>query len=233
VSANGPTSGFVNLGFTHSVSLITRPSHSIDSSVEEETNFCSGDTRAVAFPHIVGYYEVSSIRNVGTTVAASTGPDFVNGGGGVSAQNRGIEHLKTAIYELATKLIEENPEVPRSWSRVAESLWARRQRDCIVGGDADGRWGVVGGPMATVDEVAEIAAVQGVKDRRELASMLQFFKAQGVLLYFPQVSHFAGILLSLVSLHHVQVLLSSKSVYRCLLYFPQVSQSTLVYDSVK
>lgn len=193
-STTGVSGGFVNLGFTPNLPSpgSNRPilaERSI-STIEEETSFCTSETRSVTFPHIVGYYEVSSVRHLG-----SVGPGSSNGG----VASRGIEHLKVAICELANKLIRENPEAPRSWARVAEALRARRLRDSIDGDDGEGISGVVnGGPMSTVDEVAAIAAVQGITDKRELNSMLQFFKAQGILLYFPQVKHLRPILIDIL-----------------------------------
>jgi len=90
-----------------------------------------------------------------------------------TARGHGIAHLRDAVTELATKLIGRNPDIPRRWSNVERSLAARAERS---------------GSVCTLDELKDIASVQGVSDAHEVMNMIHFFRAQGRLLYFPQVS---------------------------------------------
>jgi len=88
-------------------------------------------------------------------------------------RGHGIAHLRDAVSELATTLIGGNPDIPRRWANVDRSLVARCERS---------------GSVCTLDELKNIASVQGVSDAHELLNMIHFFRAQGRLLYFPQVS---------------------------------------------
>ncbi len=140
--------GFVNLGYDDTTSL------------EEETSFNEGPARVVSFPHIVGYYEVSSAKAVGNQNIFQI------------TSNQSIEQLKDAILEVSRKLIKKNPLMPRKWANTQEALISHTQvhpNNCT----------------ATLDEVAHIAMTQGVDSRTELENMLHFLKAQGNLLFFP------------------------------------------------
>ena len=86
---SGPGPGFVNLGYDDA------------ASSEDETSFCDGPESVVSFPHVVGYYEVSSIKSVGNSSILQMNT------------NQSIEHLKDAIRELSKRLIDSNPTIPR------------------------------------------------------------------------------------------------------------------------
>ncbi len=146
-TTNGGVAGFVNL-------------QDETSSLEEETSFNEGPARVVSFPHIVGYYEVSSVKPVGNDSVFQI------------MANQSIEQLKIAILEVSRKLITKNPQLPRKWRNVQESLINHTQMhpdNCT----------------ASVELVGHIAMTQGVSSRTELVNMLTFLKAQGHLLFFP------------------------------------------------
>jgi len=86
---------------------------------------------------------------------------------------QGVGHLRDAVTELASKLISSNPHIPRRWLNVERSLVARDERS---------------GSVCTLDELKDIASVQGVSDMQDVLNMIHFFRAQGRILYFPQVS---------------------------------------------
>jgi len=86
---------------------------------------------------------------------------------------QGVGHLRDAVTELASKLIASNPHIPRRWLNVERSLVARDERS---------------GSVCTLDELKDIASVQGVSDPQDVLNMIHFFRAQGRILYFPQVS---------------------------------------------
>jgi len=86
---------------------------------------------------------------------------------------QGVGHLRDAVTELASQLIASNPQIPRRWLNVERSLVARDERS---------------GSVCTLDELKDIAAVQGVSDPQDVLNMIHFFRAQGRILYFPQVS---------------------------------------------
>lgn len=88
-STSGLGPGFVNVG------------HDDAASSEDETSFIDGPESVVSFPHVVGYYEVSSIKSVGNTSILQM------------KTNQSIEHLKDAIKELSNRLIASNPTIPR------------------------------------------------------------------------------------------------------------------------
>ena len=144
----GPT-GYVNVGMDNT------------SSTEEETSFNDGPARVVSFPHIVGYYEVSSVKAMGNTSVFQI------------TSNRSIEQLKDAVVEVGHKLVEAQPEIPRKWVNVLESVKSHAELSPEQS-------------VVALDEVARLAAVQGVKERSELNNMLHFLKAQGSVLFFPQ-----------------------------------------------
>ena len=139
-----------------------------NSSLEEETSFNEGPARIVSFPHIVGYYEVSSVKAVGNESVFQI------------TANQSIDQLKDAILELSRKIIKKNPQLPRKWANVQESLSNHTQRhpdNCT----------------ASLDEVSLIAMTQGVNTKVELINMLYFMKAQGNLLFFPTEQHLKNI----------------------------------------
>jgi len=108
------------------------------------------DKQTLMFPHVVGYHEVSC-----------------------TSRGQGIGHLRDAITELASKLISNNPHIPRRWLNVERSLVARVERT---------------GSVCTIDQLKDIASVQGINDPHDVLNMIHFFRAQGRILYFPQVS---------------------------------------------
>ena len=119
----------------------------------------SKESQNIAFPHVLGYYEVSNKKAMGGNVFDIT-------------SNPSLEHLKKHIVDTARCLVKGNPEVPRKWANVQESLQKHievRPEECVV----------------TLDDVAKLAKVQGVKKRTDLVNMLHFLKAQGSVLYFP------------------------------------------------
>ena len=144
--------GFVNMAFEETASM-------------DEDHASRNDSESViAFPHIVGYYEVSSVKQTG-----KINPKKIAG-------NTSIDHLKDAIKELAKRLTTMNPELPRNWACVQESL----QKHTQVNSD---------NALTTLDEVARIARAHGINDKVQLMNMLQFLKAQGNVLYFPQLDN--------------------------------------------
>ena len=148
-NTSGNVTGFVNLGYDD------------NSSLDEETGFSSGPGSVVTFPHIMGYYEVSSVKPVGNNLLQLN-------------TNQSIDHLKDAIKDLAKRLIGLNPEIPRRWANVQESLHNHIQ----INPDNS---------VASIEDVSTIARAQGITTRRELANMLHFLKAQGSVLFFPQL----------------------------------------------
>ena len=134
------------------------------SSLEEETSFNEGPARVVSFPHIVGYYEVSSVKAVGNESVFQI------------TANQSIDQLKDAILEVSRKLITKNPQLPRKWANVQESLNNHTQMH-------------PDNSTASLDQVAHIAMTQGVNSKAELLNMLHFMKAQGNLLFFPTEEH--------------------------------------------
>jgi len=89
-----------------------------------------------------------------------------------TARGQGIGQLRDAVTRLAGKLIATNPDIPRRWLNVECSLAARIERS---------------GSVCTLDDLKEMAAVQGVTDSQDVLNMIHFFRAQGRILYFPQV----------------------------------------------
>lgn len=131
------------------------------SNKEEESSFSTAGS-VITFPHILGYYEVSSVKSVGNTGAFQFNT------------NQSIEHLKSAVTTIAKKMISINPEIPRRWSDVRSSLLnhAMENPDNCVN---------------SLTEIAGIARAHGISGHTELNHMLQFLKAQGSLLYYPQI----------------------------------------------
>jgi len=89
-----------------------------------------------------------------------------------TARGQGVVHLRDAISELASQLISSNPDIPLRWLNVERSLVARTERS---------------GSVCTLDELKDIASVQRVNDPHDVLNMIHFFRAQGRILYFPQV----------------------------------------------
>ena len=90
-----------------------------------------------------------------------------------TSRSQGIGHLRDAVTELASQLIGSNPDIPRRWLNVERSLVSRTERS---------------GSVCTLDELKDIASVQGVNNPQEVLNMIHFFRAQGRILYFPQVN---------------------------------------------
>jgi len=132
------------------------------ASVEEENTFSTISESVVAFPHIVGYYEVSSVKPMG-----KIDPKKLTG-------NASIEHLKEAIKEIVGRLIQISPSIPRNWANVQKSLQNHTQHNPEHA-------------VASLDEVRRISQSHGINEHNQLLNMLQFLKAQGSVLYFPQI----------------------------------------------
>lgn len=133
-----------------------------DVYLDEETTFSEGQGRVVTFPHIVGYYEISSVRKMGNDSIFDI------------AANKSIDDLKNAMVDIGKKLTKNNPEIPRKWANVYESLQNQMQIDPVEHS------------VCNISEVARIAHAQGVKTETDLRNMLHFLKAQGSLLFFPR-----------------------------------------------
>lgn len=138
-----------------------------DSNESSEGVHTKGGRTPIAFPHIVGYYKVSSVR--GSSV--SPGHHV----GGTMTANLGVESLKEAIRELALRMIRTSPEIPQRWADVRETL-----RNHVVRNPD--------GCLQTVERIGRFAEAHGVNDRSDLVNMLHFFRAQGSLLYLPLLS---------------------------------------------
>jgi len=89
-----------------------------------------------------------------------------------TGRGQGTGPLRDSVTQLASKLIAANADIPRRWLNVDRSLVARTERS---------------GSVCTLDELRDIAAVQGVTDSQDVLNMIHFFRAQGRILYFPQV----------------------------------------------
>ena len=98
------------------------------------------------------------------------------------ASNQSIEQLKEAIVDVGRRLISANPEIPRKWANVYESLQNHVQlnRDNCA---------------STMTAVVQIAKVHGVHEEQDLTNMLNFLKAQGNLLFFPQVQELSDLVI--------------------------------------
>ena len=125
----------------------------------------NNNKRTVMLPHVVGYYEVSC-----------------------TARGQGIAHLRDAVTQLASRLIGNNPDIPRRWLNVDQSLVARAERS---------------GSVCTLDELRDIASVQGVTGSQDVLNMIHFFRAQGRILYFPQVSDSSVYSVRMTSRYHL------------------------------
>ena len=148
--------GFVNTGYTESL-------ESESSMIDDEginSSFLNNEN-VHAFPHIIGYYEISSVKSSGN---GSTLP---------SNANQSLVYLKDAILEQAKLLIEKNPEIPRRWAYVHKALQTRLANNYSL-------------RIISLQEVTAIAASQNIREQ-EMINMLSFFRSQGYLLYFPQV----------------------------------------------
>lgn len=148
---NGHRNGFVNPAY--------------EASNESGEGVCTRSGRTpIAFPHIVGYYKVSSVRG-----------SVAQGHVASLAANPGVEGLKEAIRELALRMIRTSPEIPQRWADVRETLRnhvVRNTDSCLQ----------------TVERIWRFAEAHGVNERTDLVNMLHFFRAQGSLLYLPQLS---------------------------------------------
>lgn len=156
VTEQPQTSWFVNHAFDDSAEQMMNGSvaHSDDDDDDDTEEVLSrdhhaDDRRMLMFPHVVGFYEVSS----------TTG--------------QGVGHLRDAVTELAGKLIASNPQIPRRWCNVERSLAARSERS---------------GSVCRLDELKDIISVQGIDDSQDVINVIHFFRAQGRILHFPQVT---------------------------------------------
>lgn len=150
---SGHRNGFVN------------PAYESPNESSEGVDTKGGRRTPIAFPHIVGYYKVSSLRG-------SVTPGHV---GSPLAANPGVESLKEAIRELALRMIRTSPEIPQRWADVRETLRNHVARN------PDSR-------LMTVERIRRFAEAHGINDRTDLVNMLHFFRAQGSLLYLPRLS---------------------------------------------
>ena len=119
-------------------------------------------SRLVCFPHIVGFYEISSVKAMGNSLLQ------IN-------NNQSLEDLKDAIKDITAKMVAKTPQIPRKWADVLQSLQNHIEvnpNNCI----------------SNVAQVTKLAAIQGVKNH-EIVHMLNFFKAQGHVLFFPKTEN--------------------------------------------
>ena len=129
---------------------------------DDDSDTYSKPSRLVCFPHIVGFYEISSVKAIGNSLL-----QFNN--------NQSLEALKDAIKDITTKMVSKTPQIPRKWANVLQSLQNHTEvnpNDCI----------------SNIAQVTKLAAIQGVK-QTEIVHMLSFFKAQGHILFFPETAN--------------------------------------------
>ena len=112
------------------------------------------------FPHIVGYYEVSSVAKLPRKLA--------------HFQNMSIEQLKSAITREGRELIGKNPTIPRKWVEVRQDILQRIHTDDCFRQQ----------PVISLEEYRDVARRHGVSREDRFLAMLHYFHYLGYFLYF-------------------------------------------------
>jgi len=119
------------------------------------------------FPHIVGYYEVSSLMRIPRKMFSSRNPC--------------IDQLKDAIYSSASEMLSHNPRIPRKWIDLHNFLIKKVDKQY---------------PIITYQEFSELAHECGFEtSRHELDPFLLHYKSCGELLYYFDVEELSDIII--------------------------------------
>ena len=119
------------------------------------------DSLEANIPHVVGRFEVSSVKRYPATLRSA----LVGG-------NPNIAKLKRSLADSARKLLEDAPETPKKWEDILQHWrWAARDTSPVLG----------------TDEARQIAKRFGVPEETQFLLMLHFFSNTGQIVYHKDV----------------------------------------------
>ena len=131
----------------------------------EPTNQTSGDQ--FNFPHILGYYEVSNIRQIPRKF--------------ISKRNLSIDQLKAGIHSACTDMVALNPVIPRKWFNLHKVILKQVEKQY---------------PIITYQDFSDIARNCGFDDANdELTPFLRHFHSSGELLYYFDIEDLCDIII--------------------------------------
>ncbi|XP_066932395.1 uncharacterized protein [Clytia hemisphaerica] len=125
------------------------------------------DNQNMVFPHIVGYFEVSSTKQIPRKV--------------FSNKNTSIEQLKDCIYNTAQDMLSLNPFIPRKWVDLRNYLTKKAEKQF---------------PIITYQELMEVSRECGFsKSDDELSPFLRHYNSCGELLYYFDIDELNDIII--------------------------------------
>ena len=135
-------------------SVASQPTVDSDEHLHDETSSIIAN-----MPHIVGYYEVSSVTKY---------PSKLFG------KNSSVQKLKKSLGRQAEKVLEDLPKTPEKWMDVRKNLSSHSTQNKE-------------NPVLSKKEVQEKAAQYGVTKEEKFALMLRFFNNVGHLVHHKSV----------------------------------------------
>ena len=135
----------------------------VNETIDNQMNKClptdeqEGQSKK-GFPHILGYYEVSNIKQIPRKV--------------FRLKNQSIEQLLNAVSLLSRDILSLDPVIPRKWLEVGEAVIKRMS---------------YGDPCVPLSAVIEAAYNAGFTQRNEFLSFLRHKHSKGELLFYEDI----------------------------------------------
>ncbi|XP_006813508.1 uncharacterized protein LOC102800687 [Saccoglossus kowalevskii] len=123
---------------------------------QEKDDASSNGDNLFCFPHIVGYYEVSSTMAFPAKV--------------LTRKNRSIIQLKAAIERVASEMLSVQSEIPQTWHTLQNTLKARQMINPSR-------------PILTYSEYQTIAFGIGIRTAESLHHVTSFLGSRGCIVY--------------------------------------------------
>lgn len=143
---------------------IGKPESDGESSMSEQED----DT--LRFPHIVGYYEVSTLKQIPRKA--------------FSNKNVSVDQLKDGIQKCASEMLAQNPNIPRKWFKLHEILVKKVEKKY---------------PILSYQQFTDIARECGfdvdANAEQELDPFLRHFHSCGELLYYFDIDELCDIII--------------------------------------
>ena len=165
---------------TDGVAGFVKISHNKPSKDEPKTDATDGDNlsdsnesidgkdgTSIVFPHVVGYFEVSSVKQIPRKV--------------FSSRNTSIDQLKDFIQTTASDILSQNPYIPMKWSDLRKYLSKKVETQY---------------PIITYTEFIDLARDCGFDlSEDDLDPFLRHYNSCGELLYYFDIEELSDIII--------------------------------------
>ena len=134
----------------------------------EDENGVDEREDSLVFPHVVGYFEVSSTKQIPRKL--------------FSSRNTSIDQLKEFIHSTALDMLSQNPSIPRKWVDLHQYLTKKAEKQF---------------PIITYADLCELSRDCGFRQSEEddLDPFLRHYNSCGELLYYPEIEELSDVII--------------------------------------